>query len=120
MTLLSVINGSTYLKKDNSLRKRSKCVKITRYVEQTLGEKSILFGTPPALKRTHGGVHEGGVPSRGSRVRRGAAPALIVVLVWLLRGRRLHQFVTLGGSDAHAQLHPSCVLCVSMQWLQTW
>ena len=43
MTLLSVINGSTYLKKHNSLRKRSKRVKITKYVEQTLGKKNPHF-----------------------------------------------------------------------------
>ena len=91
MTLLSIINGSTYLKKHNSLRKMSKRVKITKYIEQTLGEKNPdFFGTPPALKRTPGGVHKGG---------EGAQPlALIVSLVWLLHVRRPHQFVSLGGS----------------------
>ena len=86
MTLLSVINGSTYLKKDNSLRKRSKCMKITRYVEQTLGEKIHTFSARPCAKMyTRGGV----------RVQ---PLALIVVLVWLLHGCRLHQFVSLCGS----------------------
>ena len=62
------------LEKYNSLRKRSKSVKITKYVEQTLGKKnSDFFGAPPALKRTHEGGARGGVPPRG-RVRRGTAP----------------------------------------------
>ena len=57
------------------------------------GEKNPnFFGAPPALKHTHGGVHEGGVPPS----RQGSN--LIVALVWLLRGHRLHQFVSLGGS----------------------
>ena len=86
MTLLSVISGSTYLRKYNSLRKRYKRVKITKYVEQTLEKKSTLFGTPPVLKRTQAGFE-------------GAQPlTLIVALVWLLCGHRLHQFVSLGAS----------------------
>ena len=50
------------------------------------GEKNPnFFGAPPTLKCAHGGVSlmagfEGAQPL-----------ALIVVLVWLLRGRRLHQ-----------------------------
>ena len=90
MTLLSVINGSTYLKKHNSLRKMSKHVKITKYVEQTLRKKSRLFLRAPCAKTYTRGVHEGG---------EGAQPlALIVALVWLLHVHRLHQFVSLGGS----------------------
>ena len=59
-----------------------------------LGEKNPhFFGAPPVLKRTHGGV------SPLAAGFEGAQPlALIVVLVWLLRGRRLHQFASLGGS----------------------
>ena len=58
------------------------------------GEKnSHFFGTPPALKRTHGGCTRGCPPFAA-----GFDLALIVALVWLLRGRRLHQFVSLGGS----------------------
>ena len=56
MMLLSFINGSTYLKKDNSLRKRSKCVKITRYIEQTLGKKSTVFWRTPCAKTYRWGV----------------------------------------------------------------
>ena len=88
MTLLSIISGSTYLRKHNSLRKRSKHVKITKYVEQTLGKKSTLFRRVPCAKMyTWGAGFEGAQPL-----------ALIVALVWLLRGHRLHQFVGLGGS----------------------
>ena len=85
MMLLSVINGSTYLKKHNSLRKRSKCVKITKYIEQTLGKKSTLFGRAPCTKTYTRGGARGGVPlAAGFEV---AQPlALIVVLVWLLHG----------------------------------
>ena len=54
-------NGSTYLKKDNSFRKRSKCVKITRCVEQTLEKNPRFFGAPPALKCTHGGPSRQGL-----------------------------------------------------------
>ena len=86
--------GSTYLKKDNSLRKRFKCVKITRYVEQTLGKKIQTFGMPPALKRAHGGCTRGVCPLAAGF--EGVQP-LIVVLMWLLHGHRLHQFVSLGG-----------------------
>ena len=111
MTYLGVINGSTYLKKDNSLRKWSKCVKITRYVEQILRKKSMGFGAPPALKR----ANKWGAPLV-AEFEGAKPPALIIVLVWLLHG---HQFVLLGKANAHAQLHPSCVLCVSMQCLQT-
>ena len=55
MMPLGIINGSTYLKKDNSLRKWSKCVKITRYVEQILGKKSTGFQHTPCVKRANGG-----------------------------------------------------------------
>ena len=50
------------LEKHNSLRKRSKRVKITKYVEQTLGKKSTLFQRAPCAKMYTRGVHEGGVP----------------------------------------------------------
>ena len=97
MTLLSVIKGSTYLKKHNSLRKRSKRVKITKYVEQTFGEKNPdFFGAPPALKRAHGGVR--GRVSPLVAGFEGVQLALIIALVWLLHGHRLRQFVSLGGS----------------------
>ena len=47
------------------------------------GKNPNFFGAPPALKHAHGGVREAGFE--------GAWPlALIVALVWLLRGRRLH------------------------------
>ena len=98
MMLLSFINDSTYLKKDNSLRKRSKCVKITRYIEQTLGKNSRFFGAPPVLKRTHGGVHKGVSP--------------LTALAWLLRGHMLHQFVSLVGSQRPGTVAPQlCILC---------
>ena len=52
-----------------------------------IGEKNPhFFGLPPALKCTQG-VHEKVSSPRGR-----------VVLVWLLRGHRLYQFVSLGGS----------------------
>ena len=98
MTLLSVINGSTYLKKDNSLRKRSKCVKITRYIEQTLGKKSTVFWRTPCAKMYTWGCMR-------------VVP--IIALVGLLRGRRLHEFVSLGGSQRPCTAAPQlCTLCV--------
>ena len=69
----AVINGSTYLKKHNSLRKRSKRVKITKYVEQTLGKEFRLFRRAPCAKMYTRGGARGGCPPRG-RVRKGAAP----------------------------------------------
>ena len=62
------------------------------------GEKnSDFFGAPPALKRTHGGVHKK-VSPLAAGFEGAQPPTLIVALVWLLRGRRWHQFVSLGGS----------------------
>ena len=106
---LGVINSSTYLKKDNSLRKRSKCVKITRYVEQTLGKKSTVFRRAPCAKMYTWEVHEGRVPCMAG-FEGAQSPTPIVLLVWLLRGHSLHQFVSLGGSPRTAapQL---CTLC---------
>ena len=62
------------------------------------GEKNPhFFGVLPALKRTHGGCTRGVSPL--AAWFEGAQPlALIAALTWLLRGRRLHQFVSLGGS----------------------
>ena len=120
MMLLSVINGSTYLKKHNSIRKRSKRVKITKYVEQTLGKKiQTFFSAPPALKRAHGGCTRGVSPLAAGFEEVQPLPSL----------QHLYGFcVGIGGTNlwvwveanAHAQLGPSCVLCVSMQCLQTW
>ena len=109
MILSSVIDGSTYLKKQFSQEKFQMCE--NHQIRRTdFGEKIHFFGAPCALKCTHGGA-QGRCPPCG-RVRRGTAPALIVVLVWLLCGHRLQQFVNLGGSQcpctAASQL---CTLC---------
>ena len=100
-----------HLKKDNSLRKRSKCMKITRYVEQTLGKISTIFQRTPCAKTYTQGCTRG-VPllAAGSK---GAVPlTLIGVLVWLLRGHRLQQFVGLGGSLCPRTAAPQlCTLC---------
>ena len=108
-----VINGSTYLKKDNSPRKWSKCVKITRYmyVEQILGKKSTGFQRTPCVKRANGGTERVFPFAAGFK---GAQPlTFIAELLWFLHGYKLCQFAGLGDSQ---QLHSSCVLCVSMQW----
>ena len=61
------------------------------------GEKNPnFFGAPPVLKRTHGGCTRGVSPLAAGF--EGTLLALIIALVWLLRGHRLHQFVSLGGS----------------------
>ena len=108
MTPLGIINGSTYLKKDNSLRKRSKCVKINSYVEQISGKKSTVFWSAPCAK-----TYTRGVMSPHVARFEGAQPlALIAVLVWLLRGCRLHQFVCLGESQCpHTAAPQLCTLC---------
>ena len=73
------------------------------------GEKNLcFFGTPPALKRTHGGARGGCPPSR-----QGLKPlTIIIALTWLLRGRRPHQFASLGGSQCPCTAAPQlCTLC---------
>ena len=86
------------LEKDNSLFKRSKCVKVTRYVEQTLGKKSTLFWHAPCVKMYTQGGARGGCPPFAAGFEGAQLLALIVLLVWLLRGRRMYQFVSLGGN----------------------
>ena len=63
------------------------------------GEKNPhFFGAPPCAKVYIWGGAQGGCPPLAAGFE-GAQPlALIIVLVWLLRGYRLHQFVGLGGS----------------------
>ena len=111
MMLLSVINGSAYLKKDNSLRKRSKCVKITRYIEQTLGKKSMVFQCAPCIKTYTWGCTRG-CPLLTAGFE-GAQPlSFTVALVWLLCGHRLRQFVGLGGSQRPCTAAPQlCTFC---------
>ena len=88
MMPLGIINGSTYLKKDNSLRKWSKCVKITRYVEQILGKKSTGFQHTPCIKRANGGGHERVFPL--AAWFEGAQPLTFIAgLVWFLHGHKL-------------------------------
>ena len=106
-----VINGSTYLKNNNSLRKRSESVKITRYVEQTLRKKSTVFQCAPCTKMYTWGCTKGCFPFMAGF--EGAQPlGFIVVLVWLLHGHKLHQFVTLDGGQRPCTAAPQlCTLC---------
>ena len=68
-----------------------------------------VFGMPPALVFTRA-VHEGvSLPVQGLK---GRSPTLIVALVWLLHGHKLHQFVSLGGSQCpHTAAPQLCTLC---------
>ena len=53
------------------------------------------FSAPPALKRTHGGVHEGSVPLAAGL--KGVQPlAFIIALVRLLHGHKLRQICDFG------------------------
>ena len=84
-------------------------MKITGYVEQTLG-KNPVFQCAPCAKTYTWGCTRG--VSLAAGFERAQPLALIIVLVWLLRGRMQHQFVSLGGSQrprtAASQL---CTLC---------
>ena len=74
-----------------------------------------FFGAPPALKRTHRGCMRGvsplalGFPLPSPQHLYGFCVGVDCtnLCVWV-------------EANAHAQLHPNCVLCVSMQCLQTW
>ena len=70
-----------------------------------------MFLCAPCAKTYTWGVHEGGVPLVAGF--EGAQPlALIIVLVWLLHGHRLHQFASLGGSQCPRTAVPQlCTLC---------
>ena len=73
------------------------------------GKNPRFFGAPPALKCTHGGCTRG-VPSLQQDLE-GLPLAPSVALVWLLHGRRLHQFVCLGGSQRPRTVIPQlCTL----------
>ena len=76
-----------------------------------LEKKSMGFWRAPCAKTYAWGVHKG-VSSPLAQSSKGHSPALIAALVWLMRGRGQHQFVSLGGIQrprtAALQL---CTLC---------
>ena len=93
MTSLCVINGSIYQKNDNSFRKQSKG-RNHQICRADFGKNPWVFGALPALNCTHGGVHKW-VSTLAAGFEGMQPLAFMVVLVWLLHGHKLHQFVTL-------------------------
>ena len=81
------------LEKEQFSQEKVKLCENHQICRADFGKKIHGFLVHPCAKMYTCGVHEGGVPPRSR--------------VWV-------------EANAHAQLHPSCVLCVSMQCLQTW